>query len=127
MLSGRTVKELAAERESLVQQRQVLDERLSAIALILDGSTVPAAKRRATRRTRNTIQTNSGGLRHVLRQILAKEPASPAEAIQAVINSGFQVQGKTGIETRVYNELARMRKEGFVRKRAGRYRLHEAA
>lgn len=124
-LSPAVVQELTSELDSLERKKQDIDERIHAINLILRKSPTPrrAPTLQFEEPSRYTT-TSSEGLRGVLRGVLAKGALTPGDAIRAVRDVGFATSGKTPLETRVYNELGRMKKDGQVRRDSeGRYAL----
>jgi hypothetical protein len=124
-LSPATLQDLTTELKSLEREKQDIDERIHAINLLLREShthqqTLPIPLDEPKSRT----TTGSDGLRGMLRGVLAKGALTPGDTIRAVREAGFAAPGKTPLETRVYNELGRMKKDGQVRRdEKGRYEL----
>jgi len=127
---------LTGERKTLLKERRRIDDRLSAIDVLLADENEPSSARPARKRGRPRMTGNVGmppgagktavvGLRSLLRNTL--EPGrfmKPADVIQLVERKGWAATGKTPINFRIYNELKRMRKEGELdRDDKGRYAL----
>lgn len=116
-----TLKDLSTEYQTLKRARQEIDERMNAIQLIIRKH---RTQRRPIIHADEPVQPEHSGLRAALRAALARGSISPRDAIKVVRENGFKATGKTSIEMRVYNELARMKKEGIARKDSeGRYAL----
>jgi hypothetical protein len=118
-----TLKDLTTEYEALKRQRQEIDARMNAILLII--------RKRRTQPwpislSDESVQSppSSSGLRAMLRATLVRGAMTPRDVIKAIRENGFKATGKTSIEMRVYNELARMKRDGLTRKDSeGRYTL----
>lgn len=145
-LGHAAIQELTDELETLKRQRDEIDGRIGAIELLLRHPARAAVtrKRRATKPatrklTKETAlgrfvrpvtpppksSTQVGGLRAALKNVLASGPQVPRAVIDALKGSGYHSSGGiTPIETRVYNELHRMKRDGLaVRDAEGRYAL----
>jgi hypothetical protein len=130
---------LAAERKALIKERRRIDERLGAIDVLLSEERAEAPARQRLKRPERPRKVNQQislpkmagigiGLREALRQALDGAGfKKPGDVIQALAENGFTVTGKTPLNTRVYNELKRMRNEGELdRDNDGRYALKAA-
>jgi hypothetical protein len=125
-LSPAVVKELTAEFETLVRRRQDLEERMNAIQLLL--RRVTGARRLQTipevQMTITDRPGSGGGLRDAIRSALEHGPLAPGQVIHVLKDRNFTMGGKTPFDTRVYNELGRMKKDGLVKRNAsGGYAL----
>ena len=125
-LSPSALAELRAELLGLEVERQNIDAKIAAINTMLAtygsrSSSLPTADRPPTP-AGSGINT---GFRDKVREMLRDRERSAAEVIKGLRDGGVQASGQTPLETRVYNELNRMKKTGAVvrNEMTKRYRL----
>ena len=133
-LSAAVTKELQSELEEWKLLHQQAKEKIAALEAILASPRVTWQTKESTpvpprdhdlNSNRGSTSTDFSGFRASIRGILANEPnVRPCTVIAALVDAGFVAGGKTTLETKVYNELYRMAKNGLLRKsKAGRYSL----
>jgi hypothetical protein len=114
-----------------LKKRTDIDQRLDAIDLLVGRGKGAGRTRRQTptgaeaHAARNGKATPGSSLRGEIRKALSgiMVELKPADVIVRLKDNGFEVHGKTPYETRVYNELKRMMREGLLDRRDGRYAL----
>jgi len=127
-LSQSASRELTAELKTLERQRQNLDQRIAAIRLLTGVGALDVDHRLpfsfSAGEQATAVPADGVGLRAVIRTVLAGGHMAPSQVIVAVKESGYKHEGKTPLETRVYNELGRLKKEEAAdRDEKGRYYL----
>ena len=130
-LTPKAMKELRAELECLKVDRAAVEARISALQCILEsaaesrtvaGSVAPSGSLSAATVSRRPPLRGS-----ILRTLQLMSKATPAELTRRLQQDGLQVGGSTSLRERVWHELSRLRRMGFVRRtRGGHYQLRQA-
>jgi hypothetical protein len=126
-LSTSAINELSDERETLIRSKAEIEARLEAINLIVGQARRIVIPRNQLRKGRKAavvkaVQpvTPAGSLRTAIRAVVSGVDLKPGDVIRRLRASGFQIHGKTPYETRIYNELKRMVREGILVRNAER-------
>lgn len=127
LLSHSAISELAIQRDSLIKEKADIEARLEAINLLIGRARLSNHARPKTRKIKSTqiaskAVTPGASLRGAIKQALSgiAVDMKPGDIIRKLKTSGFQIHGKTPYETRVYNELKRMVREGLLVRNAQR-------
>ena len=129
-LNTTVLRELRRELECLKADRATVDARIDALTRILESSEVysppgPKSRRGGSRASTPAAASARPSLRASILGALKHLPkATPAELTRHLQEIGVQVGGATSLRERVWHELSRLRKRGFVRRtRRGYYQV----
>jgi len=129
-LSPSAIDELLNELDCLEREQENIAKRIAAINLLVptrpsqpsSEHIVPAGITPSNLHFMSSSENY--GLRGAIKNALLTGPKPPGAVIHALTESSFKAFGKTPLDTRVYNELGRMKKAGLVKRDGeGRYAL----
>ena len=125
-LNTTVMRELQRELEGLKSYRTNVEARIDALQCILESGAVSLTNGKA--RSRGVLSadtpTHRPSLRaNILRTLQQMAKATPSELTGRLQQDGVQVGGSTSLRERVWHELSRLRRRGFVRRtRGGHYK-----
>ena len=130
-LTTKAMKELREELECLKADRAAVEARISALECILESGaetrTVVGSVARQGSLSAAAVSRRPPLRGSILRTLQLLSKATPAELTRRLQEDGLQVGGSTSLRERVWHELSRLRRTGFVRRtRGGHYQLRQA-